>query len=336
MSGAGPREYRTSRHHTVVPAQRRKTRYNRSVETPELLRFLELVREEVGAADARYELGGQPPNDSRVTSQALDEEWRLVVAFTAPISDRSAVDKMLERLVSPFVALLRSVTVVKQPVQLDRGTTRPAAAQARLDRALAQLADRAGASCSLVIDDRSPMLWGPGTIRRVIIDVETAIIDASLLKKLDGSPEPTSRGRFVRDTMRERLDALGLQPAETVEADAQISRWFDAEQVAPGWVQTCLLAATAIDALRGPANAHLRPVEDTLRRVIHRENFGCLARRFANQYWLCLVFSGEFSELRAEAQAIRAAPLIEALVHHLPPVEPDSGGKSKASSLRLV
>jgi hypothetical protein len=69
----------------------------------------------------------------------------------------------------------------------------------------------------------------------------------------------------------------------------------------------------ALDGLH--KGRHLRHVE--------REGNWLLALSFSGIYILCLVFEGEFDELRAERAAAESLPRIERLVLALPPLDPD-------------
>jgi hypothetical protein len=64
----------------------------------------------------------------------------------------------------------------------------------------------------------------------------------------------------------------------------------------------------------------------TLRRLVHRDGHGYLARTFAAIYVLVLCFDEEFSELQVEGAALHALPIIERYVMMLPPIEPPPRG----------
>ena len=60
-----------------------------------------------------------------------------------------------------------------------------------------------------------------------------------------------------------------------------------------------------------------------LRHVERSDDTFLLALSFTGIYILCLVFEGDFDELRAERAAADALPRIERLVLALPPLDPD-------------
>ena len=49
-----------------------------------MLRFLELLCKELGAEDARLELGGRDPEDRGLVFANLPDEFRLVAVFAEP------------------------------------------------------------------------------------------------------------------------------------------------------------------------------------------------------------------------------------------------------------
>jgi hypothetical protein len=55
---------------------------------------------------------------------------------------------------------------------------------------------------------------------------------------------------------------------------------------------------------------------------------------FSSIYLLCLVFDGDFDELRAERAAHDALPRIERLVLALPPLDPDPQPTGSVIALR--
>jgi hypothetical protein len=77
-----------------------------------------------------------------------------------------------------------------------------------------------------------------------------------------------------------------------------------------------IMTVRALPALDGlHKGRHLRHVE--------REGSFLLALSFSGIYIMCLVFDGDFDELRAERAAADALPRIERLVLALPPLDPD-------------
>src|SRR4029078_998958 len=60
-------------------------------------------------------------------------------------------------------------------------------------------------------------------------------------------------------------------------------------------------------------------------RQVSRDESYYLVLSFSSIYLLCMIFDGDFDELRAERAAQESLPRIERLVLALPPLEPDPG-----------
>jgi hypothetical protein len=128
-----------------------------------LERLLGLVKLELGADDARIELGGEPPNDDRLVAASLGEPAvRVVAVFSAPVADRAKAESRLSALVSGFG------DTVGQSVTSLAGLSPPQdSARARLDAELTHLATRSGAVRSVVFDLSSPVIWGASLLDEV-------------------------------------------------------------------------------------------------------------------------------------------------------------------------
>lgn len=137
---------------TTNPATSRQLAYHAPVSDESLLRLLGLVRRELGAADARLEIGGKPPNDPRQVWIATAVSRRLVAVFEDAPTDPERVSERLEALAGAFVDAAHTPPPPSIPP--------PSAAQGRLDEQLEGLRERTEASAALVIDASSPMLWG--------------------------------------------------------------------------------------------------------------------------------------------------------------------------------
>ncbi len=227
--------------------------YNPDVNQASLLRLLDLIRVRLHAADARVEIGGRPPADTRLLSAALGPHSRIVVVFDEPLdadASETTLRAKLEAIVSGFTGFGEA------SLARETGGRRRVPASARLDAALESLAERAGAAVAFVLDRQSPVIWG-----------------SSLTNE---------------------------EPARVREHRRRVDR--------------------AAARLRAPELAELR------REVVRADDYGLLARGFANQYWTALVFTGPFSELRADGALVHALPMIERLVLSLPPIDPGPGG----------
>jgi hypothetical protein len=116
-------------------------------------RLLSVLRRELGAS--RVGLATRPdevPGDEAVVALGLPHGltmWALVPAST---QDRSAVRARMELVAESFAHLLET--------EAARARARTASPSTRLRRVLRRLATAAGACDALVLDTRSPMIWG--------------------------------------------------------------------------------------------------------------------------------------------------------------------------------
>src|ERR1700759_3285980 len=132
-----------------------------------LRRFLELVIRELGADDARVELGGRDPGGAGLVWRSLSDGWRVVAVFDNPPAESTGLDparQKLERLASSFTHTLADL----HPPPLAPSAALPAR---RLDDALESLRARTG-GVSVVVIDSSPVLWGSSEGQRELINVD--------------------------------------------------------------------------------------------------------------------------------------------------------------------
>jgi hypothetical protein len=121
-----------------------------------LERLLGLVKLELGADDARSELGGEPPTDERLVFASLGEPAvRIVAVFTKPVADRAKAEAHLSVLVSGFGDTVEQSVTSLAGLSLPQDTART-----RLDTELTYLAKRSGAVMAFVFDLGSPVIWG--------------------------------------------------------------------------------------------------------------------------------------------------------------------------------
>jgi hypothetical protein len=152
-----------------------------------LERLLGLVKHELGANDARIELGGEPPADEKSVVAALGEpSVRIVAVFSQAVADRPSAERRLAALVSNFGDTVgQSLTsLAGLPLPHD-------SARARLDAELTHLAQRSGAVRSFVFDLGSPVIWG-----------------ASLIDAADAAAENDHLERWVSELRSERTEEL--------------------------------------------------------------------------------------------------------------------------------
>ena len=117
----------------------------------QLLKFLEMVRERLGAFDARAEFGGREPTDPRLVWCEASEHFRIVCAFEAEPLDRSGLTRTLKALVETFLDSTRAPALQRRVV---------GGARARLDEVLRDLVARQNALAAVVRDRNSVLVWG--------------------------------------------------------------------------------------------------------------------------------------------------------------------------------
>jgi len=285
-----------------------------------ILRFLELVQRELGAADARAEIGGRDPDPKNTVCCRLAGGLRIVAVFDEPPAAPDELRARLESLAESFFQIASSASEDRPRVSRE-----PAAR--RLDEELEALAARANAVRAVVIDDTSPVLWGTSEARRGGEDVETAVETARMHQQI--AELGLDLAELVDNTPAEVEDLLarhGLPPRRAAHVSDAIGRIREQSRRrgAAAW-QSHVLMTRAVADVRRKIEEQGRPAQN-LRATVQQEGFGYVVRSFATIYHLILVFDGPFSELHAEAAVVHALPIIERLVLALPPSEPPSAG----------
>jgi hypothetical protein len=286
-----------------------------------LLRLVELVRRELGAKNARVEIGGDPPDDPAALWRDLSGAWRVVAVFGEPPVDREARLARLDALVSSFSGLAGSATI------LQRSSVHVPVAHT-LSVALADLASRAGGTDAAVIDASSPVLWGTSDATRgPDEDARAALHVAALEERIRTAGADLALLLAAEEgTLGAELSKAGLGQGLTAGLGRELRtlrrRAGTRDRDAAGW-RRYVLACRAIAMTRKLVAASAHPGH--LRESVHEERFGLLARAFANIYILVIAFDGTFSELHAEAAMLHTLPRIEQLVLSLPPVPPSTG-----------
>jgi len=287
-----------------------------------VLRLVELACRDLGAVDARIEIGGRDPDAPHLVWCPMSNARRLVAVFAAPPPDAAAKRARLEALVATFADLVTEDPEPSAPVRDFR-----ALASRRLDDELHALAIRTGAVSALVVDDRSPVIWGTSEPRRVAQeDVETALRTAAAAMMADsaGVELESLIDRDPRDVAAALTEhGLDRETVSTLHDEVQRLQDVSRRRGTATW-RSHLLTARAIARIRDATRA--RPRTGHLHEIVREEGFGYLARSFATIYTLLLVFDGPLSELRAEGAVLQALPAIERLVLDLPPTDPPRGG----------
>ncbi|MFI5307401.1 MAG: hypothetical protein ACHQ53_08625 [Polyangiales bacterium] len=272
-----------------------------------MLRFLELLCKEIGAVDARAELGGRDPDDPRSLFINLPGGFRLVALFEAAPEDRAEKQSRLEQLAQGF-----SHTVGETALGSLSPSIAPDSPYRRLDAALEALRTRSGAVSVAVLDVQSPVLWGSSEHQRHTDDVEAMVqIGQALRATLEAGITLDAICSLQADDVPARLRDLGVDPDRASLLGGVLSQRD--ETALRHHLLTCLAVARA----RGEAQA-----SPGTRWAHHEMQFGYFVRGFANIYLLINVFEGAFSELYVESAVVHALPAIEQLLLALPPLDP--------------
>lgn len=280
-----------------------------------LLQLLAVVCQQLDAAYARVEIGGPAPEGPHVLWAELVEGRRVVVVFDEPPRDAARALRRLEALVASFTTTLRPPS---EPAP------RPTAAQTAQDLAgaMRRLAVQADAVQAVVIDRTSPVRWASSHVEPAV-DADAAELDRvsaalegaerqgidvpSLLARSPAgyAATPAVRNRQLDGALARLMAELRRQSPTATVADWQRH----------GSTTRALAACRQRMASQGAASP-------AVRLVMRSDHVGFVARGFASIYLVVLVFSGRFSELRAERALALDLRGIERLVLSLPPFDP--------------
>jgi len=132
-------------------------------------RFLETVRRQLGASDARLEYGGEPPQDERAFFADLGQGWRVVALFDEPVSDAAARRQKLMALGAAFPGVL-DAAVARLPIVAPPTATVDSSASQALDDLLHTIATMTGAHWVGVIDTDTDIVFGSSSNPRTLDD----------------------------------------------------------------------------------------------------------------------------------------------------------------------
>jgi hypothetical protein len=281
-----------------------------------LLRFLDLVRRELGADDVRGELGGREPTGDVVWA-SMPSGIRVVVVFDTPPADLDDKRSKLRTLLESF-ASLGAIDEPSHPPP-------PRGVGHDLDDALDVLAQRARAGAAFVIDDTSPVIWGSSLVPHGPEDVDEAIWIARVARAVRNAGHDLSE-IVTRDpeSIRSLLSEGGVAVGDVAALARDVERVRELGTRALDRVH--LLSMRAVAAVRE---------HEGKEGTIDEPELLVFVRHFATIYRLVLVFDSPFSELHAEGALIHALPVIERLVTSLPPRDPAAGGAKVAVLRRL-
>ncbi len=286
-----------------------------------LLRLLEATRDQVGAREARLELGGSPPSAPEVLYVTVPPGlWRIVVTYDAEPADRAARLERLGAMAEAFQGFIERRHAeeggLREPVRSHVGIS----PQAQLDEALLALAETTGALSAVIVDSSSPVLWGRShDALDVVGRMRGAGAFERLGQRLDAHHDPESLRRLCAGTPSECVAAVwpGL-----VEADSDEELLRHALDELPEELERLLLTARAIAWARAELTICVHESRLPLVRQADMSVPARYARGVSDVYALTLAFSGAMVELAADGAVRRATPHLERLLETIPPFEP--------------
>lgn len=306
-------------------------------------RFLTLAQRELSADDVRLLAAGEtPPEAENVVLARLADGQHVVASFASPPKDVDVLTRRLAMLASTFADALAAPTS-------ERMKSRPPVVIS-LHEELKALALRAQAHDVVVIDGDSPVVWGCASISsspsarnemllRDVSDRELSAHDEPSspagVAGLHAVPAADDSGPLQDPTAPTGMLRMAPPPAESApmlgglgdhlhaqlhdhghdhEASHGLSAHDEADEPE--------ITRRAIGSIRALPSLDLLHKGKHLRHVSRDESY-YLVLSFSSIYLLCLVFDGDFDELRAERAAQESLPRIERLVLALPPLDPD-------------
>ncbi|MDB5220596.1 MAG: hypothetical protein JWO86_8523 [Myxococcaceae bacterium] len=296
-------------------------------------RFLTLAQRELSADDVRLLAPGEsPPEAENVVVARLADGQHVVASFASPPKDGEALTRRLNMLASTFADALAA------PMS-ERMKSRPPVVIS-LHEELKALAVRAQAHDVVVIDGDSPVVWGCASISssprarnemllRDVSDRELSAHDEpSAPAGLHAVPASDDSGPLQDPTAPTGVLRMAPPPAESVPMlvdasyDSLHDPGHDHEPGAHDEAEEPEITRRAIGFIRALPSLDLLHKGRHLRHVSRDESY-YLVLSFSSIYLLCMIFDGDFDELRAERAAQESLPRIERLVLALPPLDPD-------------
>jgi hypothetical protein len=281
------------------------------MQQPPLERLVALVRRDLRASDVRILEPGQEetavvaplasadaPPDGEAAVQTLRRDLPggrvLVVSFANAVDDVDARARRLEMLIDSF----RETLDASAATAATRAASRPPPGLS-LHEELSALAERCEAVDALVIDARSPVVWGAADRER-------------------GSHPDTPPADVVR------LDDHRPSDPDAPRDSRTMASLTPREALPPSPADRAISAVRALPAIHGlHKGGHLH-------HLVRGDDLGYLARSFAGIYVLIVVFEKPFDELGAERAIHQSLPSIERLVLALPPLDPTPMGGAAA------
>jgi hypothetical protein len=299
-------------------------------------RFLSLAQRELSADDVRFLAPGEsPPDAANVVVTRLKDGRHVVASFGTAPDDTEALARRLAMLATTFADALASPaserTKARAPVVIS------------LHEELKALAARARAHDVIVIDGDSPVVWGCASISASPRARNEMLLRDVSDRELSSHDEPSSpaalhavpdeSGPLIDQTAPTGVLRMAPPPAESAPILSHVTdddlrdaphsdRAHDHDSGAHDEEEEPEITRRAIASIRALPSLDLLHKGRHLRHV-SREGSAYLVLSFSSIYLLCMVFDGEFDELRAERAAQESLPRIERLVLALPPLDPD-------------
>lgn len=306
-------------------------------------RFLSLAQRELSADDVRLLAPGEsPPVAANVVVAKLRDGRHVVASFAAAPKDGEALTRRLAMLASTFADALAAPPSERTKARTPVVTS--------LHEELKALGVRANAHDVVVIDGDSPVVWGcASTSSSPRARNEMLLRDVSD-RELSAQDEPSSPGGLhaVPDEsgpLQDPTAPTGVLRMAPPPADSEplLAGEYDRQGSGHDHVGGAghdhdldhdhdfgphtddhepETTRRAIGMIRALPSLDLLHKGRHLRHVSRGESY-YLVLSFSSIYLLCMVFDGEFDELRAERAAQESLPRIERLVLALPPLDPD-------------
>ena len=291
-------------------------------------RFLSLAQRELSADDVRLLAPGETaPEAANVVVARLKDGRHVVASFASPPKDVDVLTRRLAMLAGTFADALTGPTSertkARTPVVIS------------LHEELKALGVRANAHDVVVIDGDSPVVWGCASISskprarnemllRDVSDRELSAQDEpSAPAGLHAVPASDDSGPLQDSTAPTGVLRMAPPPAESAPVLAQDREEELSQHPYPhDEAEEPEITRRAIGLIRALPSLALLHKGRHLRHVSREESY-YLVLSFSSIYLLCMVFDGDFDELRAERAAQESLPRIERLVLALPPLDPD-------------
>ena len=316
-------------------------------------RFLSLAQRELSADDVRLLAPGEsPPTAANVIVARLKDGSHVVASFGNAPAEPDVLARRLAMLADTFAEALASPLPSERSRRPSTRARMPVVSS--LHEELKALAVRANAHDVVVIDGDSPVVWGcASTSAKPRARNEMLLRDVST-RELSSRDEPSAPGAGLhmvaasddsgplQDTTAPTgnlrmapppeesaplLTSLGQAHAHDADDEHDHDTGAHDEQDEPE------ITRRAIGLIRSLPQLDLLHKGRHLRHVSRGES-SYLVLSFSSIYLLCMVFDGDFDELRAERAAHESLPRIERLVLALPPLDPDPQPMGDVVALR--